>query len=452
MPFGEARQYVRNLGFRNTQEFKVWLNSGVRPAFIPANPYLQYREHGWDGFPNFLGYEPPVVLWHKPGYQDEIAEKHNQILAGNSPFSIQLRGFVVFEEFMGPHSESVLEFRRFGPRNCIQYVFRPRRLPAAEKWSPLIFRTRRAPMAPTTVVLGRVSEAAPTTAMVFLLGDPIGPEKKFFFIPTSVVAALAAKYGKGKNLMLMRLTQLAEFEIESGFELASKLLEHYRDGQDHVSTDDCNYQSYFLPQGGRYGQRLAHLRLQLASTFYSRLGASVDFGSSMQRDSLSDVVVGLGRVIHRTVMFERRGENDFRASVDTSRYQALHSVPLHEDDDFDFIIVVDHDPNDSAHTLIGVFILPKSALKENLASDERPGKLHAPLYSPRMPTKTTRSQRRKEFCLRYYIDVSNPEILDEQIEKAKAIFDGRVDVADAVVSISGEGEGKSGVVLSDSVN
>lgn len=57
LPFEQARSYARTLGLRSSvQWFRLSRNRG-RPANIPSHPDAVYREAGWAGWPDFLGYE-----------------------------------------------------------------------------------------------------------------------------------------------------------------------------------------------------------------------------------------------------------------------------------------------------------------------------------------------------------------------------------------------------------
>ena len=463
LPFEAARNYARTLGFTRSVEYSAWSKAGERPAFIPSNPWFVYREQGWSGFPDFLGYQR-IASFHKSEAEicEAIAQQQSRIMSGRSPFAMTHRGQEAFDDFV--HSQSAadeIEFRRLGYRSLSQYIFRPRSRECsvgnAGPWSPLMVRFRANVASSGSVIIGRIGESVPVTGWVYILGNlQTASERRLFFLPKPVVDDLISECsrrtsgcgGRGK-LLRMRLADLLKYEVHSNVDFFSKLKEHYMSHEDILfSEDDLDHQ-YFLLRGGRSGARFSHLRQQFSDFFYAHLGVSVK--SSMLASSLCDTSVGGKRVLHRAVTWETYRKIPY-ATIGLHKYKAGHIVPLHERDEFDFIIALDYDFADPTHTLVGVFIFPKHALSEGLTSEKQAGRLHLPLYSPRMPTRMKRSERRKEFCLRYYIDLSNPEILDEQIEKAKAIFDGRVDVADAAVSISGEGEGKSGVLLSDSGN
>lgn len=57
LPFLQARQYVRRLGFTRKHEWVAWLKSGKRPPFIPASPQTTYRNKGWIDLHDWLGFK-----------------------------------------------------------------------------------------------------------------------------------------------------------------------------------------------------------------------------------------------------------------------------------------------------------------------------------------------------------------------------------------------------------
>ncbi len=55
LPFVEARDYVRGLGFATLAEYKDWAESDQRPPEIPHDPGRFYEEKGWTSWRDFLG-------------------------------------------------------------------------------------------------------------------------------------------------------------------------------------------------------------------------------------------------------------------------------------------------------------------------------------------------------------------------------------------------------------
>ena len=55
LPFDQALVVARNLGLTSTSEWKAWKQKGLRPANMPAEPHVVYKDHGWEGWVHWLG-------------------------------------------------------------------------------------------------------------------------------------------------------------------------------------------------------------------------------------------------------------------------------------------------------------------------------------------------------------------------------------------------------------
>jgi len=64
-PFTEALTFIRSLKLTGTVQWFAWCKSGQRPADIPANPQITYKEHGWQGMRHWLGTESSVGPYRK---------------------------------------------------------------------------------------------------------------------------------------------------------------------------------------------------------------------------------------------------------------------------------------------------------------------------------------------------------------------------------------------------
>ena len=53
--FEEARDFVRSLGLLDTNEWKSYCNSGIKPDDIPKYPNKVYEDKGWSGMGDWLG-------------------------------------------------------------------------------------------------------------------------------------------------------------------------------------------------------------------------------------------------------------------------------------------------------------------------------------------------------------------------------------------------------------
>lgn len=60
LPFEEARDFVRSLNLKGTDEWKLYFNwnvadFGLKPANIPSSPHIYYKDKGWKGYGDWLG-------------------------------------------------------------------------------------------------------------------------------------------------------------------------------------------------------------------------------------------------------------------------------------------------------------------------------------------------------------------------------------------------------------
>ena len=63
MPFKEAREYIREFKFSSASEYKAAWRQGKLSSDIPANPQSVYRDNGFISMPDFLGYESKFREW-----------------------------------------------------------------------------------------------------------------------------------------------------------------------------------------------------------------------------------------------------------------------------------------------------------------------------------------------------------------------------------------------------
>ncbi len=61
-----AREFVRSLNLKSAAEWREYNRSGKRPADIPAKPDRVYKTHGWVSFPDWMGYKDPGNTSFKP--------------------------------------------------------------------------------------------------------------------------------------------------------------------------------------------------------------------------------------------------------------------------------------------------------------------------------------------------------------------------------------------------
>ena len=62
MTFEEARSFARTLNLKSKKEWFEFARTEKRPRNIPINPADHYQHRGWKGFPDFLGYKTNIFL------------------------------------------------------------------------------------------------------------------------------------------------------------------------------------------------------------------------------------------------------------------------------------------------------------------------------------------------------------------------------------------------------
>lgn len=77
LEFIEAREFVHNLGLKSHEEWKKYYRAGKLPLNIPTNPGKTYKNKGWNGIGDWLGYSTNRFV-NFLSYED--AKKHTRKL------------------------------------------------------------------------------------------------------------------------------------------------------------------------------------------------------------------------------------------------------------------------------------------------------------------------------------------------------------------------------------
>lgn len=98
-PFEQAREFVRGLGLKSVEEWTKYINGEYpelppRPPDIPANPYGLpiYRDSGWVGFPDWLGFKPKRNLKGFKTYEEAKMFVHTLGLSSYREWEAYCRG------------------------------------------------------------------------------------------------------------------------------------------------------------------------------------------------------------------------------------------------------------------------------------------------------------------------------------------------------------------------
>ena len=55
LSFSEALVFARSLQLNSSTEWRAWCKAGMRPPDVPSNPYVAYKDGGWQGWGHWLG-------------------------------------------------------------------------------------------------------------------------------------------------------------------------------------------------------------------------------------------------------------------------------------------------------------------------------------------------------------------------------------------------------------
>jgi hypothetical protein len=68
--FDESKKFVQKLGLKGYTEWQEYCRSHNKPDNIPSNPYIIYKENGWNGYGDWLGNGQPVKLHNFRSYNE----------------------------------------------------------------------------------------------------------------------------------------------------------------------------------------------------------------------------------------------------------------------------------------------------------------------------------------------------------------------------------------------
>ena len=54
--FLDAREFSRSLGLRSKEDWDIWCKGNAKPSNIPVLPNVAYKNKGWVGYKDWLGY------------------------------------------------------------------------------------------------------------------------------------------------------------------------------------------------------------------------------------------------------------------------------------------------------------------------------------------------------------------------------------------------------------
>ncbi len=125
LPFEEARIIARKLKITSQEEWVEYCKSDKRPSNIPSNPNLTYKDKGWNGYKDFLGYaflpfEEARIFVRKLKKKNQL-EWNKYCTSGKKPINIPStpsdiykdKGWVNLGDFLGTGNVNRKEFIPF---------------------------------------------------------------------------------------------------------------------------------------------------------------------------------------------------------------------------------------------------------------------------------------------------------------------------------------------------
>lgn len=128
--YDDAKNYVRELGIKNANEWRKYSKSGTKPIDIPTTPNLVYKNNGWVDWADFLGtenkykrefltYEEAKKLLKEQKidtskkYREAFKKGLIKDKLPNSPHLIYKKYWTTWGDFFGTGKTSKIEFMSF---------------------------------------------------------------------------------------------------------------------------------------------------------------------------------------------------------------------------------------------------------------------------------------------------------------------------------------------------
>eukprot|EP00392_Amoebophrya_sp_AT5.2_P010580 g10645.t1 len=116
----DAKAYIQNCGvqFQYHMDFRAWCVSDQRPRNFPARPDVIYRDNGWQGYENFLGYEETSRAGGLEPFQGRASRRCRTAIErrGTTQTALMRRFAAEMPEFevrpLSPRRTSILLVRR----------------------------------------------------------------------------------------------------------------------------------------------------------------------------------------------------------------------------------------------------------------------------------------------------------------------------------------------------
>lgn len=417
LEFGKGREVARTLNLKSQQDWIDLCSRGEKPLGLPSRPSVFYAGRGWDGFPDWLGYQRQAAVRKPP------SAVHARRLAQ-----------VVAKEIVLSRSASFFEMECLPQRSAAQVLYRPS---GYARWCALVLRSNK------DAHQGFVFFEMPKltglggTGLVFVLQG----QRRIFFLPSYWLYArnrnkAAQPSGDSSTTKCcVKLKDILDFEVSSDGALREVLQQHY-DASTLLAEADLTTTVYSTRED-RLLQHLSHLSLSFLKEHC---------GLHIRRPGVKDAletpyVLGKQTIlircgVPRSVRPSWRVRLGYWRKDDAETKPPVHAAS--KDDAVcawercpDYLIVLlrksanERPQCPTDEQLAGFFIFPRAYLRDSgkLVSESR-GVSGLHVFPPWVAVARFDGRKHQRKQLEFFIDCSPAMAVDKsiQIQKARNIF------------------------------
>ncbi|CAD7960406.1 unnamed protein product [Amoebophrya sp. A120] len=442
--FEDAREVVRSLQLKSWREWLEWIKSGSRPAGIPSDPRTFYRSTGWNGFPDWLGYE-----WHPHGGPGLSSRAKRALRRSEKDVTGRLQtttkqsiaGKAVFLEQAG----NFFQFQTLPHRSIAQVVYRQNENSAVAPGSSVFEKTKWCPL-----VLRSVKEIRNNSLVFPMPKQRLGigvvfvvtSSRQLFFFPFEFLDSVRLPGTKPGAPLRIKLDRAGVYEIRSSDAMQALLTENLQRSQ-LLSEDEFVSRLY----SSNCDILLQKTLLQIVLFLRNRCGLNVQRPSARSRSLDAHFLIEGMPIMARSC--ENDGHQSYvRLDLGLCRNDAVpedsHRIVSARLPDFLFAIARRDDVEQGAAAdggdfstgspenseaeeatscFDGVFIFPRAYLQAHyLRKFDYTGRTSIYVYPPWFRPTWREVGRKKEDQQRFFLDFSSNANPEENVAKAKRIF------------------------------
>ncbi|CAD7935955.1 unnamed protein product [Amoebophrya sp. A120] len=471
LPFEQAREEARKLGFRKCSLWWQWHKENQPPG-LPSTPHRVYAKEGWRGFPDFLGYTlsrkrqrplPPPGEHGRNRFLQRVEAMdfvQNEVRKTNAAAS-------------NANANSVVDLKLL-PFNCsASFLFRPRSItkpenekgkraePQSDLWMPILLRSSKdAQVVSVRSKCCITDRGAPddrvdtpvVTAQHPSHGyrfwrcnwfkrhshpEPCGPlvcvaarQQKMFLFDTTVVGGLPIR-----------------FILPSSAAVKSRSLNTFLLEQWNLHAEKRRPFGEWLIElsSSTYDTAIHDGIVTLRKLLYDQLRYDFSFCPNEQQSgpSVCNAYVGAFRTVHRRAHSFVRGSRagaGLKVLLATPRRDGIVFSGLGRNIDLLDFLIVFHGPSAQSQLVNGVFIIPREILFANLGQRAESFLSSLMVYPPSVTPKLVIARKAQRWQIPFYVDLSGIETDKAKAARALAqaqnIFDrfGRIPLAPVATS------------------